>query len=89
MFTILFIFLIDHTNSAQKVNVHFCCVFHKKHTPWGRCYDHNFLRVLPIFGEKVGVFLKKNNVMIKILHNLALFGVEKRQFFAIFIVENI
>jgi hypothetical protein len=25
---------------------------------WGRCYDHNFLRFLPIFGEKIGVFLK-------------------------------
>jgi hypothetical protein len=25
---------------------------------WGRCYDHNFLRILPIFGEKIGVFLK-------------------------------
>jgi hypothetical protein len=24
----------------------------------GRCYDHNFLRFLPIFGEKIGVFLK-------------------------------
>jgi hypothetical protein len=26
---------------------------------WGRCYDHNFLRFLPIFVEKIGVFLKK------------------------------
>jgi hypothetical protein len=25
---------------------------------WGRCYDHNFLRFLAIFGEKNGVFLK-------------------------------
>jgi hypothetical protein len=25
---------------------------------WGRCYDHNFLRFLTIFGEKIGVFLK-------------------------------
>jgi hypothetical protein len=25
---------------------------------WGRCYDHNFLRFLPIFREKIGVFLK-------------------------------
>jgi hypothetical protein len=24
----------------------------------GRCYDHNFLRFSPIFGEKIGVFLK-------------------------------
>jgi hypothetical protein len=26
---------------------------------WGRYYDHNFLRFSPIFGEKIGVFLKK------------------------------
>jgi hypothetical protein len=25
---------------------------------WGRCYDHNFLRFFPIFGEIIGVFLK-------------------------------
>jgi hypothetical protein len=38
----------------------------------GRCYDHNFLRFSTFFGEKIGVFLKKN-VMIKILRDLALF----------------
>jgi hypothetical protein len=38
----------------------------------GRCYDHNFLRFLMIFGEKMA-FVSKTNVMIKILHNLALF----------------
>jgi hypothetical protein len=27
---------------------------------WGRCYDHNYLRFLPIFGEKIGVFLKNH-----------------------------
>jgi hypothetical protein len=26
---------------------------------WGRCYDHNFLRFLTIFGGKIAVFLKK------------------------------
>jgi hypothetical protein len=25
---------------------------------WGRCYDHNFLRFLAIFCEKIGVLLK-------------------------------
>jgi hypothetical protein len=25
---------------------------------WGRCYDHNFLRLMTIFGENIGVFLK-------------------------------
>jgi hypothetical protein len=24
----------------------------------GQCYDHNFLQFFPIFGEKIGVFLK-------------------------------
>jgi hypothetical protein len=24
---------------------------------WGRCYEHNFLRFLPIFCVKIGVFL--------------------------------
>jgi hypothetical protein len=47
----------------------------------GRCYDHNFLRFLTIFGEKMA-FFSKTNVLIKILHNLALF-------FAEFIGENI
>jgi hypothetical protein len=45
--------------------------FRQFHT-WGRCYDHNFLRFLTIFCEKMA-FLSKTNVMIKILHNLALF----------------
>jgi hypothetical protein len=38
----------------------------------GRCYDHNCLQYLPIFGEQIGVF-SKTNVMIHVLHNLALF----------------
>jgi hypothetical protein len=25
---------------------------------WGRCYDHDFLRFLTLFGEKNGVFLR-------------------------------
>jgi hypothetical protein len=39
---------------------------------WGRCYDHNFLRFSPIFGEKMA-FFSKNNVVIKFLHYLTLF----------------
>jgi hypothetical protein len=38
---------------------------------WGRCCDHNFLRFLPIFGEKKLAFFSKNNVMIKFLQKLA------------------
>jgi hypothetical protein len=49
---------------------------------WGRCYDHNFLRFLPIFGEKMA-FFSKTNVMIKNYHNLALFWVKNANFFAI------
>jgi hypothetical protein len=37
-----------------------------------RFYDHDFLRFSTIFGEKMA-FLSKTNVMIKFLHNLALF----------------
>jgi hypothetical protein len=25
---------------------------------WGRCYDHNFLRFFPIFGQKIAVLFK-------------------------------
>jgi hypothetical protein len=39
---------------------------------WGRCYDHNFLRFFPIFGEKMAFFLN-TNVMIKLFSSLALF----------------
>jgi hypothetical protein len=39
----------------------------------GRCNDRNFLPFSTIFGEKKLAFFSKTNVMIKILHNLALF----------------
>jgi hypothetical protein len=35
----------------------------------GRCYDHNFLRLSPIFGETICVFLE-TNVTIQILPKL-------------------
>jgi hypothetical protein len=42
--------------------VFFCIfrIFLKTHVikNWDRCYDHNFLRVLPISAKKFGVFLK-------------------------------
>jgi hypothetical protein len=38
--------------------------------------------------EKIGVF-SKTNVMVKILHNLALFWVKNANFFAEFFGENI
>jgi hypothetical protein len=50
----------------------------------GRCYAHNFPRFLPIFVEKFGLFSQKTNVMIKFLHNLALFWVKNAIFFADF-----
>jgi hypothetical protein len=55
---------------------------------WGQCYDHNFLQYLPNFGEKMA-FFSKTNVMIKFLHNLALFGVKNANFIAEFFGENI
>jgi hypothetical protein len=36
----------------------------------GQCYDHNFLRFLPIFGVKMATF-SKTNAMIKFLEKLA------------------
>jgi hypothetical protein len=50
---------------------------------WGRYYDHNFLRFLPIFGEKIGVFLK-TNVMIKILQKNCSILNKPRHFLQIF-----
>jgi hypothetical protein len=40
--------------SAVVVNLGIIC----RIGSWGRCYDHNFRRFSPIFGEKIGVFLK-------------------------------
>jgi hypothetical protein len=54
-------------------------------TSRGQCYDHNFLR----FSAKILSFFSKTNVMIKILHNLALFRVKNANFFAEFFGENI
>jgi hypothetical protein len=57
--------------------VDFSTIFH---ATWGRCYDHEFLRVSSIFGEKMA-FFSKTNVMIKNYHNLALFWVKNAKFF--------
>jgi hypothetical protein len=38
----------------------------------GRCYDHNFLQFPTIFDKKLALF-SKTTVMVKILHDLALF----------------
>jgi hypothetical protein len=37
----------------------------------GRCYDHNLLRFLPIFGKKNWRFSQKTNVMTKFLQQIA------------------
>jgi hypothetical protein len=55
----------------------YCTPVDQGSTLW---YDHNFLRFLTIFGEKLA-FFSKTNVMIKILHNLALFFVKHANFF--------
>jgi hypothetical protein len=54
----------------------------------GRCYEHNFLRFSTIFGKKLA-FFSKTNVMIKILHDLALFWVKNANIYAKFFGENI
>jgi hypothetical protein len=55
--------------------------------PRGRCYyDHNFLRFLPIFGVKIGVF-SKANVMVKFLQKLVVVGAKSANTFAKFFGE--
>jgi hypothetical protein len=70
--------------SIKKFSDTFCCCCGTK----GRCYDHNFLRFLTIFGKKLP-FFSKTNVLIKLLHNLTLFWVKNANFFAEFFGENI
>jgi hypothetical protein len=48
---------------------------------WGRCYDHNFQRFFANLWRKNGRFFSKTIVMIKILHNLALFWFKNANFF--------
>jgi hypothetical protein len=55
---------------------------------WGRCYDHNLMRFLPIFGEKIGVFLKRLEVMIKLSQKSSCSLSKKRHFSPLF-CENI
>jgi hypothetical protein len=55
---------------------------------WGRCYDNNFQRVSPIFGENLAFFLK-TNVLIIFLHKLAVLWVKYANLFAEFFGENI
>jgi hypothetical protein len=45
-----------------------------------RCYDHNFLRLLTIFGEKIGVFLK-NKCYDQIFSKFSFILSKKRQLF--------
>jgi hypothetical protein len=54
----------------------------------GRCYDHNFLRFFPIFGEKIGVFLKYQ-CYDQLFSKFSFVSSQKRQFFAKFFGENI
>jgi hypothetical protein len=69
--SLLNIVTTDHNNYCDEVFWNDC---RSDETIRGRCYDHNFLRFFPIFGEKIGVFLKyqcffgnrlNTNVMIK------------------------
>jgi hypothetical protein len=47
---------------------------------WGRCYDHNFLRFSPIFGEKIGAFLK-NHCYDQVFRKTSFSLSKKRQYF--------
>jgi hypothetical protein len=53
----------------------------------GRCYDHNFLRFSPTFGEEIGVFFSKNNAMIKFLYKVAVVCAENANILAKFFSE--
>jgi hypothetical protein len=46
----------------------------------GRCYDHNVRRFFPIFGEKIGVFLK-NQCYDQLFSKFSFVLSQKRQFF--------
>jgi hypothetical protein len=46
----------------------------------GRCYDHNFLRIWTIVGEKIGGFLKKQ-CYDQICSKFSFILSQKRQFF--------
>jgi hypothetical protein len=56
--------------------------------PWGRCYDHNFLRLSTIFGEKIGAFLK-NQCYDQIYAYLSFVLSQKRHFLRQFFGETI
>jgi hypothetical protein len=55
----------------------------------GRCYDHNFQRFFPIFGEKTGIFLKNQFQDPNfILQKRAVFGTKTPIYFAKYFSEN-
>jgi hypothetical protein len=47
----------------------------------GRCYDHNFRRFFPIFGEKISVFLKYQQCYDQLFSKFSFAFSQKRQFF--------
>jgi hypothetical protein len=51
--------------------------------------DHNFLRFLPIVGEKIAVFLKTNATINLFLQKIAVVCAKNANFFAKFFAENI
>jgi hypothetical protein len=54
----------------------------------GRYYDHNFLRFSPIFGEKIGDFLKYQ-CYDQLFSKFSFVSSQKRQIFRNFFGENI
>jgi hypothetical protein len=69
----------DHAGASVGVGI-FLAILTLYKVTWGRCYDHNFLRFLPIFGEKIGVFLK-NQCYDLIFRNCKSSLGKKRQYF--------
>jgi hypothetical protein len=56
---------------------------------WGRCYDHNFLQFLPMFGEIICVFLKNQCYDHNFCKKLAVVWAKNADIFAKFFGETI
>jgi hypothetical protein len=86
--------ILDESNSFSLINYscHFLKLFYNG-KPQRKTWTENqgsmlWSHFLPIFGEKLA-FFSKTNVVIKILHNLALIWVKNAHFFAEKIGENL
>jgi hypothetical protein len=66
----------------QRDQIYLRLVWHMKARSRGRCYDHNFLRFLTIFVEKIWRFSQKPMLWSQFLQKLAVFWAKNANFFA-------